>query len=394
MVFFLFFNAFIWYYMTLSVINTILTNLEFTYTQSLVVLAVYHAAVMGSSIVGSFLSDKIKRLRFFYLWTILGTVASLLPAFINNFTMTNILSACFLWGISFGLGMPSCLAYFADLTIAENRGHVSAIIFLITNMSIFPVRILFRRFDLIMSYVTLTIWRGLGLITLFLLKPKIKTAEMRKPVSFVSSFHDRRFVLYLIPWLMFCFIDRFEEPVLRPLSEPDFLQPILMIAPIAGSLSALVGGVLSDWIGRKRVIIYGFVALGLAYAMIGLAPTFSISWYFFFIIDAIAWGVFLITFVLVLWGDLSQPDAREKYYAIGNIPYFLTGVVQLFSTAMTVPAYAAFSLASFFLFLAVLPLLYAPETLPEKKIELRRLRTYVEEAKKVKEKYGEKGAKD
>jgi len=37
--------------------------------------------------------------------------------------------------------------------------------------------------------------------------------------------------------------------------------------------------------------------------------------------------------------------------------------------------------------------LYAPETLPERKIELRRVRKYVEVARKVKEKYEEKGVK-
>jgi hypothetical protein len=47
----------------------------------------------------------------------------------------------------------------------------------------------------------------------------------------------------------------------------------------------------------------------------------------------------------------------------------------------------AFSLASFFLFVAVLPLMYAPETLPEKKIKDRELRDYLEKAKRTKDKY-------
>jgi hypothetical protein len=50
-------------------------------------------------------------------------------------------------------------------------------------------------------------------------------------------------------------------------------------------------------------------------------------------------------------------------------------------------------LASFFLFVAVLPLIYAPETLPEKKMELRRLRSFAEEARKAKEKYERKREK-
>jgi len=61
------------------------------------------------------------------------------------------------------------------------------------------------------------------------------------------------------------------------------------------------------------------------------------------------------------------------------------------SSIELISPYTAFSLASFFLFMAVLPLLYAPETLPEKKIELRRLRKFADDAKKAKEKYERKG---
>jgi hypothetical protein len=52
-----------------------------------------------------------------------------------------------------------------------------------------------------------------------------------------------------------------------------------------------------------------------------------------------------------------------------------------------IKAVTAFSLASFFLFVAVLPLMYAPETLPEKKIKDRELRDYLEKAKRTKDKY-------
>jgi hypothetical protein len=97
----------------------------------------------------------------------------------------------------------------------------------------------------------------------------------------------------------------------------------------------------------------------------------------------------MVTFYLILWGDLSESNIREKYYAIGGIPYFLTYIIRPLSTSnvTVIPETSAFSLASFFLFLAVLPLLYAPETLSEKKIRLRRLRGYMDAAKKVEEKY-------
>jgi hypothetical protein len=90
-----------------------------------------------------------------------------------------------------------------------------------------------------------------------------------------------------------------------------------------------------------------------------------------------------------MWGDLAGNNQKEKYYLFGGLSYLLAGFVSVVVTPFldVIQATAAFSLASFFLFLAVLPLMYAPETLPEKEIKDRELRDYLEKAKKVKEKY-------
>ncbi|UCE15498.1 MAG: hypothetical protein JSV12_06370 [Candidatus Bathyarchaeota archaeon] len=187
---------------------------------------------------------------------------------------------------------------------------------------------------------------------------------------------------------MFSLINGFETVVFGSILEPDFFDFLLIVGAIIGTVSAFVGGLMSDYVGRKRVVIYGFVSLGLAYAVIGIAPANLISWYFYAVIDGIAWGIFTVSFFLVLWGDLSSDSASEKYYAIGSIPFFIADLmVFLFTPLASIPANAAFSVASLFLFVAVLPLMYAPETLPEKKIKLRRLRKYVEKAKRAKEKY-------
>ena len=47
-----------------------------------------------------------------------------------------------------------------------------------------------------------------------------------------------------------------------------------------------------------------------------------------------------------------------------------------------IAASTVFSFAAFFLFAATLPLFYAPETLPEKVMKDRDLKSYVENAKK------------
>jgi MFS family permease len=383
-------NAFVWHYLTLMMINNILTDLNVTSTENFAIWTVYYTAIIASSIIGSILSNKTNRLNFIYFWMILGVVSSPLPILINISAVLPALIISILWGTSFGIGMPSCLAYFADHTRIEKRGRKSGIIWLITNLSAPLLMILFGMFNLIVNLMIFTLWRASGLLIFFLNPKKKFVSEAKKNGSFSSIFHDKSFILYFIAWFMFMFIERSEAPVIRFFLD-DLHYPI--IAPIIGSFSALIGGIVSDWIGRKRMVLYGFIAFGIAYAMIGIAPDALFSRYFFLIVESISTGIFLVTFVLILWGDLSKPGTKEKYYAIGEIPLFLTMIIQLLLGPyfMAIPNTSAFSLASVFLFLAVLPLLYAPETLPEKKIRLRRLRKYMDTAKKVKEKYTKKG---
>ena len=396
-IFVLLFNAFTWWYMTRKMLEDIIDNLNVSHTQNTTLWAVYYTALIGTSIVGWVLARKVGRIRFLCLWMTLGTITSLLPMFFNNVTIIHALLICFLLGASFGLGMPSCLAYFADHTLIENRGRVGGTTFFITNLSAPFFAGLLMVSDLTINSITSAVWRGLGLLMFVSLKPEEKfDARTKRNKHFVSILRNKSFTLFFMPWLMFCFLNRLEEPILREFLEPDFYQLMTMIGAIVASFSALIGGLLSDWIGRKRVVIYGFVSLGLAYALIGIASDFLFSWYFYILIDGIAGGLFMVTFILVLWGDLAQPGTREEYYIIGNIPFFFTDVVRIGATPYIalIPSSAAFSFASFFLFLAVLPLMYAPETLPERKIELRRLRKYAEEAKKVKEKYTENSVND
>lgn len=394
-VFILLFTTFMWYYLTLGVVTRYFSPLdvEANYMQFLSVLSIYHVAIIASSIFGSILSEKIERLPLLYVWMFLGTGLSLLPALFDDITMMTLSSIYLLWGISFGIGMPSCLAYFADCTKIENRGVLSGIIF-------FFILILFGISNLMVNYIVLVVLRGAGLAIFYLLRPDRKTniSETKKNISYNSIFHDKLFLFYFIPWLMFCFIDRFEEPILTSSQgyEP-IAQSVQASILLIGSISALIGGLLSDRIGRKKVVLYGFVTLGIAYAIIGIDQTEgSLSWPFYFVIGSIATGILWVTFILTLWGDLSQPGSREKYYVIGEIPFFLTGVIQLISApyVLQIPVTGAFSLASFFLFLAVFPLLYARETLPERKIQIRQLRRYVEAAKKVLKKYADQGEEE
>jgi MFS family permease len=383
-VFILLFNSFTWFYMTILTVDSIIKDTN----MALTIWTIYYMAIVSSSLVGSILANKIKRLNILYFWMALGTVTSLSPILTKDIFILYTSIPSLLLGVSVGLGMPSSLSYFADSTLVENRGRVSGIIFLVTNLGAFPLAVPFMIFDLTLSSLTLAVWRALGLILFLFFRPKDKhedKPEKRRQVSYARIFHNKSFILYLIPWTMFTFIDRLGRGLFgRGLEEA-----------VIGSISALIGGFLADNMGRKRVVVYGFILLGISYGVIGIAPNMLLSRYLYLVMDGFAAGTLWVTCILILWGDLSQPGMREKYYVIGNIPFFLTSLVPIFlSPYITlIPLSAAFSIASFFLFLAVLPLMYAPETLPERKIRLRQLRSYVEAAKKVREKYLKKNAR-
>jgi MFS family permease len=160
---------------------------------------------------------------------------------------------------------------------------------------------------------------------------------------------------------------------------------------------AIIGGFIADIAGRKRVVIAGFVMLGIEYAALSaFSGSSQIVLYLFPILDGITWGLLVSVFFTVIWGDLGEHFGKEKYYALGGLPYLLGNFLYILVEpfASEISPITAFTVASFFLFLAVIPLMYAPETLPDKVFKDRDLQSYVEKAKQKAQKETEKSQKN
>lgn len=383
-------NAFSWYFpLYVLFVNTV-NDLPIEYTALLATFGVHYAAVIGFAIIGIVAVNKlVSRSTLLSLWMLIGIVASVLMTALERSNQALLFLIAFVLGISLGLGFPSCLAYFADYGVVEHRGRLGGFTYCVAGLGIFLMGLLTTLFPLIVNTMILTVWRGIGWIAFTLIKPQQKITKKEVDVSYRTILGERSFALYLIPWIMFCLINYLEAPILRNFFGTDFSYFVPIAEFGIGSLVALVGGLFSDMVGRKRVVIFGYVMLGIGYATLGLFPNTVISWYFYIAVDGVAWGIFALTFFMIIWGELAGNRVKDKHYFFGELPFLISSYIGIIAAPYVelIPVSASFSLASFFLFLAVLPLMYAPETLPEKKIRLRQLRGYVEKAKEVREKY-------
>jgi Sec-independent protein translocase protein TatA len=286
------------------------------------------------------------------------------------------------------------MEYFIQSTKTERRGRQAGSLLLLSVLALFLLRIAVTGIEL--SAIILIIWRLLGLSGAFraqsLMKPKDKSME----VSYRSIFGQRSFILYFLPWIMFSLVNYLTTPTQISVVGQSMFTELQLISTIVGPLSSIPAGFLLDYVGRKQAAVAGFVLLGVSYSFLGLYPYEMASWFLFAIFNGVTWGILSVLFVVCIWGELNPNSPSDKYYAIGVIPFFISESLSLVFTnylSYNISTYAIFSLSAFFLFIAVLPLIYAPETLPEKIKNDRDLKSYVEKAMKKVQSESEKSQK-
>lgn len=382
-------NTFLWYLYAFNILLVIVRTINLNYFEILAALVINFLAASVSALSGAALIDKVhRRIPLLLTWFVFGTIASFIPMFIDPLVETNLFIVFFLFGASFGFGMPTSMGYFADSTFVENRCLTGGAIFLIIGFGAFLLGMI-NVTDVSTHFAILTLLRIGGLVAFFAPKPR-ENFPKNKSHSYIFVLSQRSFLLYFIPWIMFCLVNQISAPVLYQFFGEDFFTFLMATELVLSGIFAVASGFFCDRIGRKIVAIVGFAMLGLGYAMLSVFPENMVSWYFYTVADGVAWGIFYAVFFAAVWGDLARGSPSEKYYALGGLPYLLSNFLRFIVgryIAETVAIYTVFSLASFFLFLAVLPLMFAPETLPEKHIKERELKIYIEKAKKIKEKY-------
>ena len=332
-------------------------------------------------LLGSLVSKRIERRKLLFSWILAGVVVSLtLPLFQG--ILLSILASLLL-GFSLGFGLPSSIALVADRTVVEERGRVSGIIILLAFLMAFGVAVISNILSLsyndsIMLSVPL---RSISLLA-FCLDWKIMRMENKK--QHLPTTPQRDFIFYIIPWIIVniaaglasSFIPRGEPFTMA--SEIGSQLRFIFIAAFG-----IVAGVVADRFGRRWPLTIGLLMFASSFAILGLrmSPENAIL---YLAVSGIAWGSFFVVF-LAIPGDLSIAGFREKAYALGTI-----SPLAILLCLMTVPpdflsnypASPILQVLSLVLFLSLLSVFKAGETLPSSAMLERKIRDHIKKVVK------------
>ena len=359
--------------------------LQVTDNQSIVFLANVLLYGFGafSTLIIAVISCRVDRKKLLLFSITLGTLSTGLLAFLNGEVTALILAS--LMGLSFGLQFPSSMALFVERTNVEGRGKYMGILVLTTFVLILFGILGISLLGLFASTAFLTILRATSYLTLVTDNcSRQKTAEQ----PFVTILKGRNFILYLIPWLIFCLVSGISNfintglPQTPAYDEAVNLGSIFMFLCVA--VFSLASGFITDYYGRKAPIIIGLVSFGVSFAILMFA-TSPASIVIHSAIFGTAWGFCMVAFFLVP-GDLAKGKSNEKYYALNAVlPFMFFSVTSSLphSLDISAPVDILAPLFSVLVFLSVIPVIYAPETLPESVLQSKKLKNHLKKIKKL-----------
>jgi hypothetical protein len=383
-------NAIAWYLCIYAFLKNGAESKGFVGNNLIILIGVNLLVLILAGIFSSKLIEKIEnRLKFLVYWVTAGVFLSIIPLAVESASFVELVALFGLIGGYFGLGLPVFMGYYSASTETENRGRTSGIIVFL--MGLFVVLLLITSgYDATRTTIVLAVWRTFGLVSLIFLNPPDLKINKKEKTTYKGLIKSYSILLYFLPWLLFSLVNNFAYVILDNSGyATDITGLSNNVENIIVAITAIFSGFLADYIGRKRLMLFGFALIGLGYAALGLLPTHSMQgWWFYIFADGVAWGTFTTLFMLTIWGDLADKRDSEKFYLIGFIPYLLSNFIKVstgqFMTEMMLGT--VFSFASFFLFAAVLPLYLAPETLAEKAMKDRNLKSYLDKAQKMAEK--------
>lgn len=334
-------------------------------------------------VFGSFLLQKINKLRIIYSCSICACVLNIL--LLGNLFGSFRLLVLFGLVIFVSLGMLATLGVFGNLTLPQERGRVGGLIGFIVFVMFFIVNYsLVLHLDFYGSILFGLILNALPLIGLLLKSFRGKLESIQHQTD---RYYERRvFALYYIPWIIFSLIN-----VTLAANTSAFIQQqisnslyfTLLYTQVAGVVfGVLIGGFIADLLGRRFALVFSLTFFGFCTAFVGLFIS-DLAFLVVYCASGLTWGILFVLYIFVVWGDLSNQQNVIKIYSIGLITYFLSlgvGFFVDFSMSMIQSAL----LSVLIIFLLNIPVLFAPELLPSYILDRIRMKMHIGTVKKLK----------
>jgi len=295
-----------------------------------------------------------------------------------------LLGYTFLGGISAAMCLPNVISAFLSKTDYNNRGSACGIFTVIVFVVIIALSFIIDSF--IALVIALVILKVLGLLA----SNKIKSIDFSTEELVYIKTNTRTKIAFLVVWIIFNIVDVVVETIVSSGLSNSQIQNTLIESYLIGLVAMVVAGAIMDSYGRKRVMIIAYAYLGLDYAMISIAGS---SLYQLTVLDGIAWGILTILLLLILWGDICKPTSRGTWIAASlSIAFSSVILLPIMPSLLKGLPFGLrfeqiFPLTSIFLFVAVVIILSLPETIPDRFLQKKELEDYIQQVKKVSEKY-------
>jgi len=335
---------------------------------------IFLALILGSSFI-----RRVKKTSVIYTWSILSSIGTMFIISAPNDILK--LAIYFLSGVLYGLGLLAYFKYFWNLTVPEERGRVAGLIGFIFLPILSLITVSIKQLDFI-GTAMLCIILNLGTLGIIPVNPgRITTLTARRDLRGFNP-EKRTILLYLIPWLIFSLINSTLAKIVcfhvsHYFSISSFM--LLYILQIVGaSLGAMIGGVISDFLGRRFSLAFGLTLYGISSAISGLSKGYQLFLLAFFG-NGISWGIFLTVYTFLIWGDLATEETCAQRYSIGlAIYYFATGLGILITPQLSQISLMFASITiCLLIFLSNIPIILAPELLSSDFLEKVHLRLYM-----------------
>jgi asparagine N-glycosylation enzyme membrane subunit Stt3 len=223
--------------------------------------------------------------------------------------------------------------------------------------------------DLLGLILIMTVVRSTSLLGLAVGKIARPLSMVEQKIRLPTTAY-REFLFYVSPFVMFTITSMLAGSLIEA-GGIDYQGGGLRYVFIA--VFGLAAGFVADRVGRKQPIILGLATLGIGYLLLG-ADIGEMSANIYYALSGITWGLFFVVFLAVP-GDLSTPNLREKFCALG----YILPLTVLFAGATLLsknfgdilPREVIAQIVGICLFLAMYPVFRAKETLTESKKQER-----------------------